>query len=62
MFCSLVSAYSVLTNNGPKISCLNIQKKNGNFIVTIMQKAYLPHVVLVTTRLEIIWMGCILEN
>ena len=27
-----------------------------------MQEAYLPHVVLVTTRLEIIWMGCILEN
>ena len=47
MLCSLVSAYSVLTNNGPKISCLNTHKKIGNFIVTIMHKAYLPHVVLI---------------
>lgn len=62
MLCSLVSAYSVLTNNGPKISCLNIQKI-GNFIVTIMHKAYFPHVVLIVALwLEIIWMGCILEN
>lgn len=51
----LVSAYSVLTNNGPKISGSNIQKI-GNFIVTIMHKAYSHVVLIVALWLEIIWM------